>query len=67
MMLSHHTPADAKYAELLDIAETLTSIYQSLIFSSAYIIVPHLTFSEIVRSSNIDCFSLNFADDSLTH
>ena len=37
MMLSHHTPADAKYAELLDIAETLTSIYQSLIFSSAEI------------------------------
>ena len=45
MMLSHHTPANAKYAEpayakyaeLLDIAETLISIYQSLIFSSAEI------------------------------
>ena len=67
MMLSHHTPADAKYAELLDIAETLTSIYQSSIISSAEIIVPHSTFPEIVRSSYIDCFSLNFADDSLTH
>ena len=57
MMLSHHTPADAKYAELLDIAETLTSIYQSSIISSAEIIVPHSTFPEIVRSSYIDCFS----------
>ena len=37
MMLSHHTPADAKYAELLDIDETVTSIYQSSIISSTEI------------------------------
>ena len=37
MMLSHHTPANAKYAELLDIAETLTSIFQSFVILSAEI------------------------------
>ena len=39
MILSHHMPADVKNAELLqvDIAETLTSIHQSLIISSAEI------------------------------
>lgn len=65
MMLSHHTPADAKYAEpadakyaeLLGIAETLTSIYQSSIISSAEVNLSSFDLSEIVRSSYIDCFS----------
>ena len=39
MMLSHHKSADVKNDELLqvDIAETLTSIHQSLIILSAEI------------------------------
>ena len=36
-MLSHHTPANAKYAEPRDIVETLTSIHQSSVTLSAEI------------------------------
>ena len=54
MILSHYTPADANYAELLDIVETLTFTHQS-----CYLICRNRRL--------LICSTFNFVDYSLTH